>query len=177
MHFQDIPFWNRSFRVPKTSSPSPAANQSAMDSLAKAALSRRRFLGTFASTAGLGLGSSLGFPTLARAVRPSLRELSSPDSDDGPQHLPGGISTGKELPSCPSQLAVAHFFGPGAMNENSSIWDFDGYIGVAAGLVNGTGSLAGTPQSFTGVHVDMRFMSGRYIGLDGLVHRGAFVFI
>lgn len=177
MHFDRIPFRGRSLREGKVSPLSGIRNDSVFLPFTTPALSRRRFLGAFATSAGMGLGSSIGMPMLARAAGRRAMELSSSDTDDGPQHLPGGISIAGQLSGCPSQLAIAHFFGPGATNENSTIWDFDGSIGVAAGLVNGTGNLGGTAQTFTGVHVDMRFLKGSYVGLDGMVHQGAFAFI
>lgn len=137
----------------------------------KMSFSRRRFLGTAAGAAGMAFSSGLALPVSARAAA----QASTTGPDDGPQHLPGGFAN-PTLPSgCPSE--IVHFFGPGPQNENSAIWDFNGFIGVATGLVNGTGNTGGTSQSFTGVHVDMRFMSGLYGGLDGNLHRGSFVFI
>ena len=97
------------------------------------------------------------------------------DADDGPQHIPGGFANPALPAGCPSE--ILHFFGPGPMNENSTVWDFNGFIGVASGTVSGTGNLAGQAQSFTGVDVDMRFMKGSYVGLDGNLHKGAFAFI
>lgn len=141
------------------------------DGSLRPAFSRRRFF----ESAALALGSGLTLPKSSRAA--GQNAMSQPmEADDGPQHLPGGFAN-PALPSgCPSE--IVHFFGPGPMNENSTVWDFNGVIGVAAGLVNGTGKLAGTTtQSFTGVHVDMRFMKGLYGGLDGNLHHGAFVFI
>lgn len=141
-----------------------------------AGLSRRRFIGTAAGAAGLIAGSGIGLPKLARAAgQPGFPQTVDADADDGPQHIPGGFAN-PALPSgCPSE--ILHFFGPGPTNENSTIWDFNGFVGVTSGTVSGTGNIAGQSQSFSGVAVDMRFMKGSYVGLDGKLHRGAFAFI
>jgi hypothetical protein len=132
--------------------------------------SRRHFFGAAAGlAAGLGKGSS----RLALAAGHPAPPLA--DADDGPQHIPGGFVNPALPKGCPSE--VLHFFGPGPTNENSTVWDFNGFIGVTAGTVSGTGNRAGVAQSFTGVDVDMRFMKGSYVGLDGNLHRGAFAFI
>ncbi len=125
--------------------------------------SRRHFIGAAAGLASR-LAVAAGHPALPLA-----------DADDGPQHIPGGFVNPALPKGCPSE--VLHFFGPGPTNENSTVWDFDGFIGVTAGTVSGTGNRARVAQSFTGVDVDMRFMKGSYVGLDGNLHRGAFAFI
>ncbi|HLI34517.1 MAG TPA: hypothetical protein VKW70_05690 [Terriglobia bacterium] len=136
--------------------------------------SRRRFIETAAGADGLIAGSGIGLSRLARAAgSPGLPQTM--DADDGPQHIPGGFANPALPAGCPSE--ILHFFGPGPMNENSTVWDFNGFIGVASGTVSGTGNLAGQAQSFTGVDVDMRFMKGSYVGLDGNLHKGAFAFI
>jgi hypothetical protein len=64
-------------------------------------------------------------------------------------------------------------------NENATITDFSGVIGVAH--IQGTGT-----QLNTATHVatpgllydaDMRFMQGKYVGVDGDLHRGTFGFL
>jgi hypothetical protein len=67
------------------------------------------------------------------------------------------------------------FFGPGI--DPSSIWDFNGFVGVAD--VQGTG-MATNPDGSTETllfDTDMRFMSGVYVGVDGAVHKGTFGFV
>ncbi len=66
-------------------------------------------------------------------------------------------------------------FGPGI--DPSSIYDFNGFVGVAE--VQGTGT-ATNPDGSTETllfDTDMRFMSGVYVGVDGAVHKGAFAFV
>jgi hypothetical protein len=66
-------------------------------------------------------------------------------------------------------------FGPGI--DPSSIYDFNGFVGVAE--VQGTGT-ATNPDGSTETllfDTDMRFMSGGYVGVDGAVHKGAFAFV
>ena len=67
------------------------------------------------------------------------------------------------------------FFGPDI--DPSSIWDFNGFVGVAD--VQGTGK-ATNPDGSTETllfDTDMRFMSGVYVGADGHVHKGTFGFV
>lgn len=145
------------------------------------AFSRRRFLGSAAGAAGAVLSSGLAVPGIARAARP-IPGI-DPDADDYPQHLPGGIQpfASEVSGNCPS-VPIVHIFPPGAGSENSTIWDFNGFVGVAQGVVDGTGTLGTTPpetNQYAGVNlnVDMRFMSGTYEGLDGNLHQGSFAMI
>jgi hypothetical protein len=142
--------------------------------LIEPAFSRRRFLFAATGTAGLLAGSELALPGIAKVARRSAFPQAT-DSDDGPQHIPGGFANPALPAGCPSE--ILHFFGPGATNENATVWDFDGSVGVTSGTLTGTGSFAGQAQSFKGVAVDMRFLKGSYIGLDGNLHHAAFAFI
>ena len=67
---------------------------------------------------------------------------------------------------------------PGPAAENSAIFDFQGFIGVAALGGTGTGIDTSTGQQHPLLFdVDMRFMQGVYIGVDGQQHSGTFGFI
>ena len=125
----------------------------------RALLSRRQFMTAAAATTGVVLGSGLWMPKLALAA----------GSD--PKPIPGGFSLlGKFFHVDPSS--------PGSNAENSSIFDFHGTIGAAH--IGGTGTGTNTDNGSTRhllFDVDMRFMQGVYIGLDGEKHYGTFSFI
>ncbi len=87
-----------------------------------------------------------------------------------------------------------HFFFPGNVDgtmagtdptgthaggrDPSTIFNFDGVIGQADLNMTGTGTDTTTGQSAPhDFHADMRFMAGKFVGSDGRVHKGAFVFI
>jgi hypothetical protein len=80
-------------------------------------------------------------------------------------------------PTINTSLGAFHFtfFGPGL--DPSSIWDFNGFVGVADVQGTGTGTNPdGTTETLL-FDTDMRFMSGVYVGQDGAVHKGAFGFV
>jgi hypothetical protein len=122
-------------------------------------LSRRHFLRATAGAAGLVLGSSLITPALAAAA-----------SD--PRAIPGGLDllgTGE----------IFHLFLPDAAHPNddpSTITDFNGFVGLAylAGMGTQTNLDTGETRHLPYM-VDLRFMKGEYIGVDGKHHHGAFV--
>jgi len=122
-------------------------------------LSRRQFMTAAAATTGVVLGSGLWMPGLAQA------------SGNAPRPIPGGFPLfGKFFHVDPSS--------PGPNAENSSIFDFHGSIGAAD--IRGTGTGTNTDNGSTHsllFDVDMRFMQGVYIGLDGEKHYGTFSFI
>jgi len=126
----------------------------------RALLSRRQFMTAAAATTGVVLGSGLWMPGLALA------------HGNAPRPIPGGIQ-----PFGPG-TEVFHVFLPGHGAEPSLITDFHGSIGVAAlqGTGTGTNTDTGTARSLL-FDVDMRFMQGVYIGLDGKKHNGTFSFI
>jgi len=137
-------------------------------------LSRRNLIrGAAGSAAGAGLllGSGVRFPALAQeAAQETCRDLPRPIP-----HIstpPGG-----------------HFFFPGPVNASpvtspntghdpSTITDFQGMIGQADLFFTGTGTKLDTGESMTyGFHTDWRFMTGVFIGVDGLQHNGTLSFI
>ena len=126
------------------------------------AMSRGTFIRSATGVGGAALTSGLWMPTLAQAAK-SAPVLANP--------IPGGnrfLGPGTEL---------FHVFGPAPGNELSTITDFDGFIAAAHSerptLV--TDKASGT--TITGfTDLDMRFMSGRYIGVDGKHHHGTFGF-
>jgi len=125
----------------------------------RAMLSRRRFMRTAAGATGVVLASGLWMPGRALADNPA------------PKPIPGGFEAfGKFFHVDPSSP------GPGA--ENSTIFDFHGSIGAAEvqGTGTGTNTNNGTTSSLL-FDVDMRFMQGVYIGVDGEKHTGTFSLI
>ena len=131
-------------------------------------LSRRRFLTTAAAgTLGLVLGSGLRLPAPAYA------------DDDlpgvAPRPIPGGL-TGEQF-GITGDTELFHVFPPAPGFELSTITDFNGFVGAAHIKGTGTGTNPETGDSRLFFDADMRFMRGRYIGVDGRQHDGTFGFI
>lgn len=125
----------------------------------RAMLSRRQFMRTAAGATGVVLASGLWMPGSVLADNPA------------PKPIPGGFKAfGKFFHVDPSSP------GPGA--ENSTIFDFHGSLGAAdvRGTGTGTDPTTGATSSLL-FDVDMRFMQGVYIGMDGETHTGTFSFI
>jgi hypothetical protein len=119
------------------------------------ALSRRAFMTSIAATAAVGL-------------------------------VPGSVLAARRPSGAPpkpiSNLVVInglgfHFtnFGPGI--DPSSIGDFKGQVGVADVQGTGTATYADGSTERLLFDTDMRFMSGSYVGFDGVVHSGAFALV
>ena len=129
------------------------------------AMSRRTLFGT--------LGGAAAAAAAAGALKP-LRAIAGPSSD--PKPIPGGIVAGGQ---------GWHVSGPGynvpdmpssGLAEQSTITDFNG--AVASAIVRGTGEgRQGGVVAPLAFDSDMRFMNGRYIGEDGIIHSGTFGFI
>ena len=120
---------------------------------AQRALSRRHFLGTTLLGGGAAATASLWAPALARA---------SAVSDGAPTPIP------ETLDGTPFHVQL-----PAPDTELSLINNFNGVLGVADISGVGTGS-GGTNLTY---EVDLRFMSGRFIGTDGNLHQGTFGFV
>ena len=124
----------------------------------RALLSRRQFMMKAAGATGAVLSSGLWMPALALA------------QGDGaaPKPIPEGFKAfGKFFHLDPSS--------PGASAENSAIFDFQGFIGATdiGGTGTGIDTSSGQRHSLL-FDVDMRFMQGIYIGVDGKQHTGTF---
>lgn len=129
------------------------------------AMSRRTLFGA--------IGSAAAAAAVGGALKP-LRALAGPPSD--PKPIPGGIvaagqgwhvyAPGYNVPETPSS----------GLAEQSTITDFNGAIGCTVVRGSGVGRQGGAvvPLAFDS---DMRFMKGRYIGVDGVIHTGTFGFI
>lgn len=126
----------------------------------RAMLSRRQFMMTAAGATGAILSSGLWMPGLALA--------------DGaaPIPIPGGT------PILGPGTEVFHVFPPIHGVEPSTIFDFNGFVGLAHMQGTGTGTNTGTGTSTPLLFdVDNRFMKGVYVGVDGKKHHGTFGFI
>ena len=142
------------------------------------ALSRRHFLRATAGTAGGILGASLLLPCPARA---------DDDDDHNDDHdddivLPKPIPLGTRFLGG-EDTELFHFYlpppdnEPSALFEPSTIFDFDGAVGIAEHRGTGTGKNTKTGET-TQLYflTDFRFMKGKYIGVDGRQHHGTFSF-
>jgi hypothetical protein len=148
MHSTPIPSWNALLK--------------------EGALSRRHFLRAAAGTAGGILGASLLVPNRARA-----------DDDDIvlPKPIPGGTRFLGE------EGELFHFYlpppdnEPSTLFEPSTIFDFDGAVGLAEHTGTGTAKNTNTGETTQLYFItDFRFMQGKYIGEDGRQHHGTFSF-
>jgi hypothetical protein len=120
---------------------------------AERAVSRRHFLARTALAGGAAATASLWAPALAAA---------SAVSGGTPTPIP------ETLDGTPFHLQL-----PAADTELSLINNFNGVVGVAD--ISGVGT--GDGGSNLTYEVDLRFMSGRFIGTDGHLHQGTFGFV
>jgi hypothetical protein len=120
-------------------------------------VTRRTFIGSVAGVAGAAASVGM-FPATVLA-----KESNSTPRPTTNTQIVGGVTFD------------VTFFGPGI--DPSSIWDFNGLVGVAE--VQGTGTATNPDGSKETLlfDTDMRFMSGAYVGLDGRVHKGTFGFV
>ena len=141
------------------------------DLLKEGALPRRRFLRLAAGTVGGALGTRLLVPNRARAD----------DDDDHNDDHDDGIVLPKPIPLGTRFLGgedteLFHFYLP-PDNEPSTIFDFDGAVGLAEHTGTGTGKNTKTGETTQLYFItDFRFMQGTYIGVDGRHHHGTFSF-
>ena len=125
-------------------------------------LSRRRFLAGTAGAAGAAATSKLWFPIVARAEG---------DEDHGSAVAP------RPIPQTVAPGAPFHVVLPASGTEPSSITDFQGTIGVAAMGGAGIGIDAQGKRENLLHDVDVRFMRGKYVGVDNKRHEATFVFV
>jgi hypothetical protein len=133
-------------------------------------ISRRKFLGASAGTAGLG--------AMVASIPEPLFAAEQQICPVQPEPIPHTIVT-------PFGTTI-HFFFPGPVegtddntgHDPSVITDFSGIIAQADLEMTGTGTDLATgdtaPYDF---HCDMRFMNGKFVAADGRTHNGAFAFI
>ncbi|TCC49081.1 hypothetical protein E0H75_21320 [Kribbella capetownensis] len=122
-------------------------------------LGRRHFMFGAAGLTGTAVGGGWLAAPAASAQPAQNRHLSTAAA----RHIPGGFQLvpGGEL---------YHVFFPG-QGEPSTITDFKGK--VAAAVIDGRGTGANAAHAF---EVDVRFMDGTFIGLDGRQSVGTFTF-
>jgi hypothetical protein len=132
------------------------------DPTAVSEFSRRSFLQGTAAVAGTILSSPLYTPLLL-ADKPETTAIPTP--------IPGGVS--------PFGVLVHHFPLPGSnstpldqIGDPSEITDFNGFI--ADTHIRGAGIGNGEPLAF---QTDMGAMQGEFVGTDGRLHQGTFVFV
>jgi hypothetical protein len=150
-------------------------------------VSRRGFFGVAAGAAGGVLGAGLWTPARGAHVDDEDEQASRCPEQDPIPHINAGP---------PSAVGGFRFFFPGPIDGSSAatdpeppaahaagrdpslIFNFDGVVGSADLVLTGTGTDTTTGASARyGFHTDMRFMSGRFVGTDGRVHKGTFAFI
>ena len=123
------------------------------------ALSRRSILGGSLAVGALG---AVAGPWQARA-------WASPPTAGAPVPIPNGITVNGKL---------FHLFLPGssATAEESSIFNLNAFLGVAAINGQGTGTSAAGPVPLFSA-ADMRFMDGEFVDAQGALRHGAFGFV
>jgi hypothetical protein len=112
------------------------------------ALSRRQVITTAAAGAAAVVGSELLTPGVVEAKE--------------------SLVTPKPIPETLMSGLPFHVLGPGS-EEPSSITDFKGVVGATEIQGTGTDGLL--------FDVDMRFMQGTYIGVNGKIQSGTFGFV
>jgi hypothetical protein len=149
--------------------------------LRQKSVSRRDLIRGAAGTAvgaGVLLGSGLGSQAFAEdddwrhnkctALARPIPHINTPP---GTHFFFAGPVTGAAAPTDPSG---AHPNG----RDPSTITDFKGKIAAADLFFSGTGTDLNTGQSAPyGFHTDWRFMTGVFVGVDGLEHDGTLSFI
>ena len=115
----------------------------------------------------LGLAAGAGAALTAGSLLKPVRALAGNGSD--PRPIPYGLMVAGQ---------GWHVDGPSedAFGDLSTVYDFEGPVGFAIVQGTGTGRQGGStvPLAFDS---DMRFMKGRYRGMDGRMYRGTFGFI
>lgn len=153
------------------------------------ALTRRKFLGVGAAAAALALSSRIALPNTALAFSGSTQPskpsvvLHKPAAGD-PKPIPYGT------PFLFPDPTIFHVQAPGyplpnppfdtnpATNNPATITDFNGFVGLA--YIGGQGTHHDSVSNVTEDvywEVDMRFMVGEYVGVDGKHHNATFGFV
>jgi hypothetical protein len=121
------------------------------------ALSRRNFLAAAGLAGGAVVTSTAWMPAVAKTGAVA------------PRPIPYGTMVGGQL---------FRFQFPSPNTDESSIYDFNGAVGVAEISGPGAGVHNGQPlASNAEFGSDNRFMKGVYVGMDGKHHHGTFAFI
>ena len=128
------------------------------------ALSRRRFMQGTGAAAGMLLLGSQGWMPASASV-----------PGNTPKAIPGGFMF-------PPLTETFHNFAPNVFDppntDRSGVFDFNGHIGYA--IIDGSGTGRDTHTHTTTpllFEVDLRFMQGEYVGVDGKHRHGTFCLI
>jgi hypothetical protein len=128
-------------------------------------LARGAFLrGAAGAGAALALAGSAWVPTVGAA----------PPGPGEPRPIPNGFSVGGTL----LHVEAPTLLGFPADAEPGTIYDFDGFVGIA--FIQGAGTATDTATGRSErllFDVDMRFQQGAYVALDGSHREGTFGFI
>lgn len=136
-------------------------------------LSRRSML---RGTAGAVLGAGLLDPKWVQAIEEDDDDEHKSSADPNP--IPGGV---KGL--APFGIFIHHnplkaSAGLANLNDPSQITDFAGFVGLTHIQGAGTGTDTKTGMTMPlAYQADMGFSKGKFVGTDGRVHRGTFVFV
>jgi hypothetical protein len=147
-------------------------------------VSRRRFLGGTAAAGAVVVAGRVLWPSTAYG---DGRPLAAADQRRGPHPKPIPFGLTGDLFGDPSNHHLYHVLpplppgsdgNPGQYTECSTITDFSGLLGAANINGHGTGTpRAGNPDGRYDFNVDMRFMTGTYVGADDRSRSGTFGFI
>jgi hypothetical protein len=130
----------------------------------------------------MSLTAGVGLQGRAEAMQNPSTSLVTNNNSPAPVPIPGGFNARAALgPRFPDRLF--HFFLPQPGLEPSMIFNFRGDVALLEIMGTGTrtqldpltGAVMGTTTGLPFV-VDVRFMNGSYIGIDGSEHHGAFGF-
>jgi hypothetical protein len=137
-------------------------------------LSRRSLLHG-AAGAVLGAGFSGSAPIFADendSGEPGACAITNPIPGGITPFRPFGVVVHHNPLSPTNQMAV------GNISDPSQITDFDGFVGLThiRGGGTGTDTTTGATTSL-GFQADMGFSQGKFIGIDGRLHKGTFAFV
>jgi hypothetical protein len=133
-------------------------------------VSRRAFLGGVLSTGALA-------GTVLVPVK-SARADSDQNSDAQPNPIPGGVAPFKPFGIFVHHNPLNPSVALGNINDPSQITDFSGFVGLTHIRGGGTGTNTDTGEAVNlAYQADMGFSKGKFIGTDGQLHHGTFVFV
>ena len=133
-------------------------------------MSRGQFIKTAAGAGAAALSAGLWMPALAQAAPSSSSIAPKPIPGGGQPFGPGTEVFHNYAPPVDPQIGGL----PWPELDLSQITDFKGAMAVAR--IQGTGTLTQGAVITQGAlyDADMRFMKGRYVGVDGEEHQGTF---
>ena len=145
-------------------------NPISWNKLEQKSVSRRNLI---RGAAGAALGTGLLLPGSAYAG----------DEDDdkgcrGPRlkPIPGGGAPFKPFGVIVHHNPLSPATALANISDPSQITDFDGLVGLTHIQGGGTGTTSGVNTTLA-YRADMGFARGKFLGIDGQLHRGTFVFV